>query len=101
MGAVLKQLRPADSKPGQLLFKGLFPGYKRFYADLKAAGTKWQDQRDGRLDFHSLRVTYCTQLSPGTPSERVRMALLRYRDINQTSITYTDTRMLTLKQAIE
>jgi len=97
----LRQLKPADSKPDQLLFKGLFPGYKRFYADLKAAGIDWQDQGDGVLDFHSLRVTYCTQLAPGTPSERVRMALLRHRDPNQTAKTYTDTRMLPLRQAIE
>ena len=96
----LKGLKPADSRPEQLVFKGMFPGYKRFYADLKAAGIQWADQGDGTLDFHSLRVTYCTQLAPGTPSERVRMALLRHRDPNQTAKIYTDTRMLPLKQAI-
>jgi len=97
----LKPLKLADCKPEKLVFKGMFPGYIRFYADLKAAGIQWQDQGDGPLDFHSLRVTYCTQLAPGTPSERVRMALLRHRDPNQTAKTYTDTRMLPLKQAIE
>jgi hypothetical protein len=99
--AALKQLKPAASKPEHLAFKGLYPGYKRFYADLKAADIQWEDQGDGPLDFHSLRVTYCTQLAPGTPSERVRMALLRHRDPNQTAKIYTDARMLPLKQAIE
>ncbi len=97
----LKQLKPAASKPEHLAFKGLYPGYKRFYADLMAADIQWEDQGDGPLDFHSLRVTYCTQLAPGTPSERVRMALLRHRDPNQTAKIYTDARMLPLKQAIE
>jgi hypothetical protein len=78
----------------------MFPGYKQFYADLKAAGIDWEDHGDGRLDFHSFRVTYCTQLAPGTPSERVRMALMRHRDPKQTAKTYTDARMLPLKEAI-
>ena len=98
--AALKQIKPASSKPEQLIFKGKFPGYKQFYADLKAAGIDWEDHGDGRLDFHSFRVTYCTQLAPGTPSERVRMALMRHRDPKQTAKTYTDARMLPLKEAI-
>lgn len=98
--AALKQIKPASSKPEQLIFKGKFPGYKQFYADLKAAGIDWEDHGDGRLDFHSFRVTYCTQLAPGTPSERVRMAPMRHRDPKQTAKTYTDARMLPLKEAI-
>ena len=99
--AALKQIKLASSKPGQLIFKGMFPSYRRFYADLKEAKIDWEDQGDGRLDFHSFRVTYCTQLAPGTPSERVRMALMRHRDPKQTAKTYTDARMLPLKEAIE
>jgi len=99
--AALKQIKPASGKPEQLIFKGKYPGYKQFYADLKAAGIDWEDRGDGRLDFHSFRVTYCTQLAPGTPSERVRMALMRHRDPKQTAKTYTDARMLPLKEAVE
>jgi hypothetical protein len=47
-----------------------------------------------------LMRSYCTQLVPGTPSERVRMALMRHRDPKQTAKTYTDARMLPLKEAI-
>ena len=101
LAAALKKIKPESCKPEQLIFKGMFPGYKQFYADLKAAGIDWEDQGDGRLDFHSFRVTYCTQLAPGTPSERVRMALMRHRDPKQTAKTYTDARMLPLKEAIE
>ena len=98
--AALRAIKPASCKLDGLIFKGMFPGYKRFYADLLAAGIDWKDQGDGRLDFHSFRVTYCTQLAPGTPSERVRMALMRHRDPKQTAKTYTDARMLPLKEAI-
>jgi len=101
LAAALKKLKPASCKPEQLIFKGMFPGYIQFYADLKAAGIDWEDHGDGRLDFHSFRVTYCTQLAPGTPSERVRMALMRHRDPKQTAKTYTDARMLPLKEAID
>jgi len=98
--AALRAIKPASCKLDGLIFKGMFPGYKRFYADLLAAGIDWKDQGDGRLDFHSFRVTYCTQLAPGTPSERVRMALMRHRDPKQTAKTYTDARMLPLKEAV-
>jgi hypothetical protein len=96
----LRNLKGTSRKPDELIFKGLFPGYKRFYRDLTAAGIDWRDSGEGRLDFHSFRVTYCTQLAPGTPSERVRMALMRHRDPKQTAKTYTDARMLPLKDAI-
>jgi integrase len=98
--AALREIKPAVCNLDQLIFKGMFPGYKRFYADLQAAEIDWKDAGDGRLDFHRFRVTYCTQLAPGTPSERVRMALMRHRDPEQTAKTYTDARMLPLKEAI-
>ena len=99
--AALRELKPASCKLDQLIFKGMFPGYIRFYADLEAAKIDRRDNGDGRLDFHSLRVTFCTQLAPGTPSERVRMALMRHRDPKQTAKTYTDARMLPLKEAVQ
>ncbi len=98
--AALRKLKVAGRKADELIFKGMFPGYKRFYKDLTAAGIEWRDTGEGRLDFHCFRVTYCTQLAPGTPSERVRMALMRHRDPKQTAKTYTDARMLPLKEAI-
>jgi Phage integrase family len=101
LAVALRKIKPESRKPEQLIFKGMFPGYKQFYIDLKAAGINWEDHGEGRLDFHSFRVTYCTQLAPGTPSERVRMALMRTRDPKQTAKTYTDARMLPLKEAIE
>jgi integrase len=100
LAAALCNLKGTGRKPDEVIFKGMFPGYKRFYKDLTAAGIDWRDTGEGRLDFHSFRVTYCTQLAPGTPSERVRMALMRHRDPKQTAKTYTDARMLPLKDAI-
>jgi len=64
--AALRRIKPAPGKSDRLIFKACSADYKQFYADLKAAGIDWEDQGDGRLDFHSFRVTYCTQLAPGT-----------------------------------
>ncbi|HLK51955.1 MAG TPA: tyrosine-type recombinase/integrase, partial [Candidatus Angelobacter sp.] len=97
----LKELRPADSQPEDLIFKGLMPRTNRFRADLKAAEIEWQDSGNGRLDFHCFRVTYCTELAPLTPSERVRMELMRHHDPRLTAETYTDAKRLPLADAVE
>lgn len=97
----LKTLRKAESKPEDLIFKGLMPRTPRFREDLKAAEIEWQDVGNGRLDFHSLRVTYCTELAPLAPSERVRMELMRHHDPRLTAETYTDAKRLPLADAVE
>jgi hypothetical protein len=66
---------------------------------MNGLGEKRMD-RVMRLPEIATVLTYCTQLAPGTPSERVRMALMRHRDPKQTAKTYTDARMLPLKDAI-
>ena len=97
---VLRELRPAECNPESFVFKGLFPRIERFHADLKAAGIDAQDKGGGRLDFHSLRVTYCTELGSLVGSERVRMELMRHHDPRLTAETYTDARMLPLGDAV-
>ena len=97
---VLRGLRPAECNPESFIFKGLLPRTKRFRADLKAAGIDGQDKGRGRLDFHSFRVTYCTELGSLVGSERVRMELMRHHDPRLTAETYTDARMLPLGDAV-
>ena len=97
---VLRGLRPVECNPESFIFKGLLPRTKRFQADLKAAGIDGQDSGRGRLDFHSFRVTYCTELGSLVGSERVRMELMRHHDPRLTAETYTDARMLPLGDAV-
>jgi len=97
---VLRELRPAEWNPESFVFKGLLPRTNRFQADLKAAGIDGQDRGRGRLDFHSFRVTYCTELGSLVGSERVRMELMRHHDPRLTAETYTDARMLPLGDAV-
>jgi hypothetical protein len=97
---VLRGLRPVVCNPESFIFKGLLPRTKRFRADPKAAGIDGQDKGRGRLDFHSFRVTYCTELGSLVGSERVRMELMRHHDPRLTAETYTDARMLPLGDAV-
>jgi len=97
---VLRGLRAAECNAESFVFKGLLPRTKRFQADLKAAGIDSQDKGGGRLDFHSFRVTYCTELGSLVGSERVRMELMRHHDPRLTAETYTDARMLPLGDAV-
>jgi len=100
LAAELRKLRLAECNPESFVFKGLFPRNERFHADLKAAGIDPQDKGGGRLDFHSLRVTYCTELGPLGGSERIRMEPMRHHDPRLTAETYTDARMLPLGDAV-
>ena len=97
---VLRGLRAAECNPESFIFAGLLPRTKRFQADLKAAGIDGQDKGRGRLDFHSFRVTYCTELGSLVGSERVRMELMRHHEPRLTAETYTDARMLPLGDAV-
>ena len=42
--AALLKMRPQGWQPDQKIFAGLYPGYKHFYADLKAAGIDFVDE---------------------------------------------------------
>lgn len=99
VGALL-ELRPANWKPDEVIFAGRVPRTKRFRADLGAAGIEWEDRGEGRLDFHSFRVTYCTQLAPLAGTERLRVELMRHTRAKMTAETYTDARMLPLTDAV-
>ena len=55
--AELRNVKEKAPESAEYVFKGLIPRMPRFYADLKAADIKTDG---GRLDFHSLRKTYCT-----------------------------------------
>jgi integrase len=66
---------------------------------------KWRiDKRDERgrtLDVHALRHSFCTMLSKSGVTPRVAQAAMRHSDIKLTMVTYTDPKLLDLRQAVE
>jgi hypothetical protein len=99
--AALLKMRPQGWQPDQKIFAGLYPGYKQFYADLKAAGIDYEDRGEGRLSFHSFRHTFCTQLVMiSGMSERMRQELLQHQNPDMTSETYTEAKTLRLGSSV-
>lgn len=64
-----------------------------FYADCKKAGIQ-RESGGRRVDFHSLRVTFCTRLAKSGVSPQVAKELMRHSDIRMTTEIYTDTGLL-------
>lgn len=75
---------------------GLIPRFKK---DLALAGVAFETP-EGRLDLHSLRVTFCTNLSVAGVAPRVAMELMRHSDIRLTMKVYTDPARLPLAEAV-
>ena len=57
--------------------------------DLDAAGVPFEDTAGRRLDFHSLRGTFATNLAMAGVSPKAAQELMRHSDINLTMRTYT------------
>jgi hypothetical protein len=68
--------------------------------DMKKAGITYLDKDGRRLDFHSLRHTYATNLSKAGVPPRVAMEMMRHSDIKLTMKTYTDGTQLPVAEAL-
>ena len=69
----------------------------RFYrSDLVAAGIDCKSNSFDRLDFHSLRHTFCTRLAQSGVSPQVAKAAMRHSDIALTTNIYTDAGQLSV-----
>jgi len=99
--AALLQFRPANAQAGELVFKGLVPRSEIFVGHLKAANTLKTDSQGRVVDFHSLRHTFCTNLHRAEVSQREAMELMRHNDPRLTASTYTDTSLLSLRDAVK
>jgi integrase len=56
----LRSIRPADTAPFQWVFHHQVPRVRTFHRDLVRADITPIDESGRRLDFHALRVTFCT-----------------------------------------
>jgi len=80
----LRQRRPLNVAPTDLVFKRLIPRMNCFRDDLNAAGIAYVDEKGEYADFHALRKTYSTFLMLEGFSEFVRMKLMRHSDMKLT-----------------
>jgi len=69
--------------------------------DLKAAGIPKRDDRGKTIDVHALRGTFCTMLSTTGTAPRTAQAAMRHGNIGLTMNTYTDPRLLAVREAVE
>lgn len=99
LAKLLREYRPEGWKPGDTVF-GPLPTYRTFRRDLKSMGIEPITDA-GRLDLHSLRVTYGTMLAKAGVNIRTAMELMRHTDIRLTTRVYTDARLLDTAGAVE
>jgi integrase len=95
----LEEIR-GNSQPEEPVFKR-FPRIERFRRDLKKAGVAYRDEAGNFADFHSLRVTLCTNLQRAGVPGRTAMALMRHSDRRLTDKIYTDENLLGTSAAID
>ena len=69
--------------------------------DLEAAGIESIDSSGMRIDFHSLRQTFITNLSRSNVAPKLTQMLARHSDISLTMNTYTTLGLSDQQQAVE
>ncbi len=94
VAVALRQCRPVNVAPTDLVFKRLIPRMNRFRADLAAAGIAYINEKGEYAHFHSLRKTLGTELAKAGVPIRIAMELMRHSDAKLTTKTYTDAGML-------
>jgi integrase len=93
--ARLRKARPQGVRPTDSVFVGpAAPSLFKWEADLARAGIAPKDDEGRLAGFHSLRVTFITDLQRAGLAPRVVMALARHTDWRLTGGTYTDLRIL-------
>lgn len=96
----LRLIRPGDAAPFQWVFHHHVPRVSTFQKDLARAGIVLIDETGRRMDFHSLRVTFCTMLAMNHVPLTEAMHLMRHSDPKLTMKVYTDASQLELNTSI-
>jgi integrase len=87
--------------PTSLLF-AVPAGLRRILdRDLHAAGIPKRDERGRTIDVHAIRTTFGTLLSKTGTAPRTAQAAMRHSDIKLTMGTYTDPKLLDVREAME
>ncbi len=90
----LRAVRPPFCTPTAPVFTTV-PKFDTWKADLKRAGVTYRDEATNEIvGFHSLRVTFISELERAGVSPRTIMELARHTDYRLTAGTYTDRRVL-------
>ncbi|MGL6073421.1 MAG: tyrosine-type recombinase/integrase [Fimbriiglobus sp.] len=69
--------------------------------DMKAAGIPKRDERGRTVDVHALQTTFGTMLSTTGTAPRTAQTAMRHSDIKLTMGTYTDPKLLGVREAME
>lgn len=100
LAAVLGAHKPPDAAPFGLVLAGLVLRIPTFRKDLVAAGIQFIDESARRVDLHSLRMTFGTNLTLGGAAPRTVQELMRHSDMKLTMKIYTDASQLPLATAV-
>jgi integrase len=98
--AALRDIRPVDAAPFTPVLRGLIPRVPTLRKDLVRAEIPFEDEKGRRVDLHSLRMTFGTNLTLSGAAPRVVMELMRHSDIKLTMKIYTDAGQLPLAHAV-
>jgi integrase len=96
----LRSIRPPDAAPFQWVFHNHVPRVRTFQKDLSRAGIVFVDDSGRRIDFHSLRVTFCTLLAKSGVPLAEAMKLMRHSDPKLTMGLYLDASQLELNSSL-
>ncbi len=96
----LRAYIPETAKPTDKVFRKGVPRSRTLKIDLKKASVPEVDERGHVAVFHSFRKTWATYLHRAGVDERTAMSLMRHSDRRLTNVTYTDTALLPLREAV-
>jgi len=97
--SVLREWKADNGGKSERVFR--VPKMETFREDLKRAEIVYKDALGRFADFHSLRVTLCSNLQRAGVPERVAMEIMRHSDRRLTDKVYTDVSSLHTWSAIE
>ncbi len=90
----LRAARPEECLPTAPVFPAV-PNFDTWTADVKRAGITYRDAATNEIvGFHSMRVTFISELERAGVLPRTIMELARHTDYRLTAGTYTDRRVL-------
>jgi len=100
LAEVLRQHRPGHAQPEDAVFNATAHPERPLFRDMEKASIPKVDPGGRKLDFHSLRYTFATNLAKNGATQRVTQELMRHSDPKLTAQVYTDASQLPTSQAV-